>query len=127
MNKEEFVRVMKLQTSDSAVSGTIKTLTRSAGRKPSERLVRMSAWHNQLGMNDQEMLREALKDAAESAVFSFLCILDGVRVIEAGPNQGELELYYVKDGKKTLLNDPHQEELHNLFNALRPPAETAGS
>ena len=118
MNKEEFVRVVKLQTSDSAVSGTIKTLTRPAGHKPSESLARMSAWYK----NDQEMLREALKDAAESAVFGFLCILDGVRVIEAGPNQGELELYFVKDGKKTLLNDPHQEELHALFNALRPPA-----
>lgn len=100
MNKEEFVRVVKLQTSDSAVSGTIKTLTRSAGHKPSERLVRMSAWYNQLGKNDQEMLGEALKDAAESAVFGFLCILDRVRVIEAGPNQGELELYFVRTERK---------------------------
>ncbi len=65
------------------------------------------------------MLRKALRESAEAAVFGFLCILDGVRVMEAGPNQGQLELYYVKGSEKILLNDPRQEELHNLFNALR--------
>lgn len=72
------------------------------------------------------MLREALRESAEAAVFGFLCILDGVRVIESGPNQGELELYLVNGDKRVLLNDPHEEELHNLFNALRLPTQTDG-
>ncbi len=124
MDKQEFVRVVKLQTSDSAVSGTVKNLACPAGRKPAERLVWLSTWYNRLSNKDQEMLREALRESAEAAVFGFLCILDGVRVIESGPNQGELELYLVNGDKRVLLNDPHEEELHNLFNALRLPTQT---
>jgi len=41
------------------------------------------------------MLLEALNDAAERAVFGFLCVLDGVRAIETGSEKGSLEIYYV--------------------------------
>jgi hypothetical protein len=85
MTKEEFVEVVKLQASDSAVSGTIKTLTRPAGRNPAERLVRLSRWYKLLSNCDQEMLGEALREAAETAVFGLLCVLDGVRALETGP------------------------------------------
>jgi len=118
MTSEEFVRVVKLQTSDSAVSGTIKSLTRPAGRKPSKKLLWLSDWYNQLSDKDRAMLRAALGEAAEMAVFEFFCILDGVSSIEDGPNKGELELHFVKSAETTRLNDPRHEELHNLFNAL---------
>jgi hypothetical protein len=123
MTKEEFVEIVKLQTSDSAVSGTIKTLTRPPGRKPSPRLVLLSTWYNQLSAKDQAMLAEALKESAEAAMFGLFCILDGVRSIENGPDKGELEMYLVRAGEKTLLNDPRQEELHNMFNASCGSAE----
>ena len=64
------------------------------------------------------MLKEVLSEAAESAVFGFLCILDGVRVIEDVTDKGTLELYFVKSGEKTQLNDPSREEPHNLFNSV---------
>jgi hypothetical protein len=118
MTSEEFVRVVKLQTSDPAISGTIKSLTRPAGRKPSKKLLWLSDWYNQLSDKDRGMLRAALTEAAEMAIFEFFCILDGVSSIEDGPNKGELQLHFVKSGEKTLLNDPRHEELHNLFNAL---------
>ncbi len=50
------------------------------------------------------MLIEALDDVAEGVIFGVLCVLDGVRAIESGPDKGELELYYVKDGTRVLLN-----------------------
>jgi hypothetical protein len=118
MNSEEFVKAVKLQTSDAAVDGTIKCLKRPPGRKPAERLLRLTDWYNQLPEKDQEMLRIALREAAEMAVFEFLCALDGVSAIENGRNKGELELYFVKSEERTRLNDPNKEELHNLFNAL---------
>jgi hypothetical protein len=65
-----------------------------------------------------EELREALREAAEMAVFEFFCLLDGVSAIEDGTDKGELELCFIKGDKKTRLNDPRQEELHNLFNGL---------
>ena len=62
------------------------------------------------------MFEAALQQAAESAIFGFFCILDGVRSIENATDKGTLELYFVKESERTLLNDPHAEELHNLFN-----------
>jgi hypothetical protein len=127
VTKEDFVKAVKLETSDAAVSGTIKSLTRPPGRKPSERLVLLSSWYNQLSSKDQEMLTEALREAAEMAVFEFFCVLDGVAAVEEGSDKGELELYLVKSEEKTRLNDPRQEELHDLFNALCRPGKIGGA
>ena len=64
------------------------------------------------------MLAEALKDAAEGAIFGLLCVLDGVRVIEDAPDKGGFELYYVKVDKRVLLN-PSGDELHDIFQSMR--------
>ena len=48
MNAEEFVSIVKLQTSDAAAKDTLKVLERPPGRSPSERLLRLSRWYNQL-------------------------------------------------------------------------------
>lgn len=118
MTIEEFVRAVKVQTSDAAVSGTVQCLRCPPGRKPSERLVRLANWYNQLDSKDQEMLTEALKETAEMAVFEFFCVIDGVSVIEDTADKGELELHFRKGEERIRLNDPHEEELHNRFNSL---------
>ncbi len=65
------------------------------------------------------MLIEALDDVAEAVLFGVLCVLDGVREIENEPDNGELELYYVRGGARVLLNDVKQGELHDIFQAMR--------
>ena len=65
-------------------------LSSAPGRKPSERLRMLSNWYNQLAEEDQNMLREALREAAEMAVFEFFCVLDGVSAIEDTPDKGKL-------------------------------------
>ncbi len=118
MTVSEFVGAVKIQTSDAAVEGTIRCLTMPPGRKPSEHLVKLSEWYNQLNGSDQGMLGHAIREAAEMAVFEFFCVLDGVSVIEDTPEKGELELHYTKGTQRVHLNDPHGEELHNLFNGF---------
>lgn len=118
MTSEEFVKAVKVQTSDAAIEGTIRSLKRPPGRKPSEKLLTLSSWFNQLEKKDQDMLREALREAAEMAVFEFFCVLDGVSAIEDTSQKGNLELHFNKNAERRQLNDPQQEELHNLFNAL---------
>jgi hypothetical protein len=59
MNAKEFVAVVKLQTSDAAAKDTLKVPERPPGRTPSERLLRLSRWYNQLPAADQEMLGAA--------------------------------------------------------------------
>jgi hypothetical protein len=118
MTIKDFVKAVKIQTSDAAVAGTVQCLTEPPGRKPTEKLLRLSKWYMQLDGKDQGMLREALREAAEMAIFEFFCVLDGVSVIEDTLNKGELELHFVKGAEHTRLNDPCEEELHNIFNGL---------
>jgi hypothetical protein len=118
MTSEEFVKAVKRQTADAATEGTINALKSPPGRKPKERLLRMSGWYNRLSASDQAALGEVLREAAEMAVFEFFCVLDGVSAIEDTGSKGELELYFEKDGQTVQLNDPRKEELHNLFNSL---------
>ena len=53
--------------------------------------------------------------ALYSIIFGFLCVLDGVRIIEDSEEKGKLLLYYEKNGNRQLLNDPKEEYLHDQF------------
>src|SRR5947209_7768605 len=119
MTIKKFINAVKMQTSDAAVAGTIQSLVSPPGRKARKSLVRLAEWYKELRVEDREMVAEALQEAAEMAVFEFFCLLDGVSVIEDTPDKGELELYFVKHNEeRILLNDPVEDELHNLFNGL---------
>ena len=107
-----------MQTSDAAIHGTIATLKRPPGRKPRERDVHLPNWYNSLSEINRFQVEKALREAAELSIFSFLCILDGVRVIEDGPLKGELKLSYQKEGESVSLNDSTQEFLHDMYNYL---------
>jgi hypothetical protein len=116
MTADEFVDALKTQTSDAAIFGTISNLERPPGRRPTERDVVLSNWYHNLPEDDQRMLKAAITEAAELAVFSFLTILDGVSTIENGPDKGNLYLIYDKESQEILLNDPSREYLHDAFN-----------
>jgi hypothetical protein len=118
MTIEEFVKAVKIQTSDATIKGTLKSLSSPPGRKPRAQDVHLSQWYNRLNSTDRQRLGEALREAAELAVFSFFCVLDGVSVVEATPDKGEVEIYFVKGSERIRLNDPHREELHNVFNGM---------
>lgn len=118
MTRSEFVKALKVQTSDAALFGTKANLVRPPGRKPRERDVRMSEWYRNLPDSDRASVDAAMQEAAELAVFSFLCVLDGVSAIENGPEKGTLMLHYVKRGEDLLLNDPADQFLHDTYNAL---------
>jgi hypothetical protein len=118
MTREEFIQALKVQTSDSAVDGTKRNLERPAGRKPRKADVELSEWYRSLSEADQVRVLQAVQEAAELAVFSFLCVLDGVSAIEDGPDKGELKLYYSKGEQSVLLNDESSDYLHDLYNEL---------
>jgi hypothetical protein len=59
-------------------------------------------------------LNEIIKEAVETSVFGFLCVLDGVRAIETS-DKSNLKLYYEKAGNVVLLNDEDDDYLHDIF------------
>lgn len=115
MNNERFVSVIKLVVRDSAIKGVVDNLEHPPGRRPPAELLRQSEWFKQLDEAERQNVVGIVRDAVNHAVFGFLCVLDGVRIIEDGEDQGELLLIYRKDGD-TLLNDFADVCLHDLYN-----------
>lgn len=115
MTALEFVKAVKGGACVAAVESLIANLTSPPGRRPEEALVELSTWYRQLSSEDKEGLHQALRRAADFAVFGVLAILDGVRVVEAYGTKGEFELYYVKGSDRVLLNDPNSVPLHDLL------------
>ena len=115
MNAEDFVVELKNEML-MLLPGIVSNLLAPPGRKPKELLVRQSEWYNALSEDDKAMVNSLIVEGIESATFHTLCIFDGVSFLEDTPEKGVFELYFVKDGKRTLLNNPEEELLHDIFN-----------
>jgi hypothetical protein len=118
MDREGFVKSIKESVRDSSVSGTVKNLEKPAGRQPDPALARLSAWYTALGASDKRMVRGVIERAVDQAVFGFLAVLDGVRVIEDRSIEGRLELRYTAGSSTVLLNNEDDEYLHDIYNDL---------
>ena len=117
MNTEEFVNGIASDRNFS-IEAVIKSLKKPSGRAPRKKDVVLSQFYHSLTDEQKVHLSNVVKESVDMALFSFLCILDHVGFIEDVGEKTQFELYAVKDGKRTLINDPDKEELHNLFNDL---------
>lgn len=117
MDASEFVQAIRQQVEQPAVDGCLENYRDPPGRRPSESLVQMSDWYESLADEDKSMLERAMRDSADAAIFGFFCVLDGVRGVEDGKEQAELELWHVKQGVRTRINDPKQNMLHDELNS----------
>ena len=118
MTPSAFVDALKSEVRDAAATDTIAQIKTPSGRRPPEAIRKLSEWFNQLSVSDQQAVAEVASMTAHSAVFGFLCVLDGVRVIEDGEQKGELELNYVQAGEASIRLNPNSgDPLHDLLNA----------
>lgn len=118
MDQVNFVQLVKKVVTEDTIKSVEELITNPPGRSPQKRLVDLSNWFKGLSEEDKERLRELIKDSANSAVFGFLCAIDGVRSIDNPGDKGRLLLYYEKNGDRVLLNDPDQDFLHDIYNSL---------
>jgi len=114
MDAQAFVTAIKEVVINESVRSVQENLYHPPGRKPSEVLRTQSEWYNKLNNNDKQILIQIITESIDTAVFGFLCVLDGVRAIENG-EKGKFKLYYEKAGEQTFLNDDHSEMLHDLL------------
>jgi hypothetical protein len=117
MNQEEFIEAIKISVEKSSLKIMETFLTKPLGRNPAKRLINLSNWYNNLSNEDQSMVINTVKESVGACVFQFLCVLDGVKIIENGEDKGRLVLYYQKNNVITELNGPNQEFLHEIYNA----------
>lgn len=114
MNKQEFIAGVK-SNRDSDAKSIELNLIKPPGRNPSKRDIKMSEFYNSLNEDQKNTVMEIVKDSVDAGIWSFLTLLDNVGFIDDAENPPEFELYAIKDGECTLINDPDQEELHVLF------------
>ena len=116
MNSDEFLRVLRQVALDAAVEGTMEVLRAPPGRRPRPELVRASEWFTNLPDESRKMVREIARMSAHSAVFGFLCVIDGVRQVENFSSDWHFELLFARGDEKHLLNPPDGEFLHDILN-----------
>src|SRR5438270_9436914 len=112
MSPQEFVEAIRIVVSDDRGRKIAEMFENPPGRKGAELFKRVSPWYKSLAQEDKELVIEAMQIAVEHATFGVLSVLDGVSAIEPRGPKGELELYFVKDGKRTHLNAT---SLHELY------------
>lgn len=120
MNSKEFVTAIKKVVRDAAIEDCLKLLEQPPGRKPSQQLRHRAEWYKSLNADDREYLTDTISSAVDGAVFGFLCVLDGVRVVEDGKVKGNFELRY-KNGESTILVGEGVEMLHDLYKLAENP------
>jgi hypothetical protein len=114
MKSNEFVEVIDLVIVKATIKAVKQNITTPAGRSPQQKYLTMSAFYNNLSEDQKVSVDLIIKESVESAVFQFLCVLDGVIAIEDA-DKGELKLYYERNSKSNLINDPSI-DLHDLMN-----------
>ena len=114
MNTNKFIEIIDSIVVKSAINIVKKNITAPAGRSPQQKHIIMSSFYNSLNEDQKINVDMIIKESVQSAVFRFLCVLDGVTAIE-GADKGELKLYYERNGESNLINDPGV-DLHDLMN-----------
>src|SRR5438445_10161900 len=105
MTPEEFVAAIERAVLNPAVEETVRQLAEPSGRAPSEGALRLHDWYAKLDEEGKARVAEAVREAARSAVFGFLCVLDGVRPVDDPPHVNLRLSARATDGEETLLNE----------------------
>lgn len=118
MNSQQFVDIVKDIVRDGAIADVLSVTENPPGRKVSQQFKARAEWYRSLPDEHREFVKSIVSDAVDSALFGFLCVLDGVRAVEESSDKGKFELRYLKD-ESVLLNSQDGDMLHDLYNAPR--------
>ena len=108
MDAEDFIDGIHAFVYHGAIDGTLKNLTRPAGRRPREDLANLSAWFNQLTPEDARQVAAVVRLAAGQSIFDMMAVLDGIQFID-----DEHTVLNLDAGSGIRLNERH--DLHELF------------
>ncbi len=119
MDQTTFVELARLHCAKAAADSVIAQLQSPSGRRPPQEKLERSAWYSSLTVDDKRHLKAMVEEAAIASLFGVLCVLDGARSIEDGPDRGHLVLSYCKDLQVTTLassaTDMPVDFLHELL------------
>jgi hypothetical protein len=116
MEAREFVDALKRHCRDAAVSDCLQSYQAPPGRSPPPALVQQAAWFNRLAADDQACVAAAMRDAADATLFGVLCVLDGVRSVEAHGEKSGFALSATRSGVLATIA-PGPVMLHDILRA----------
>lgn len=119
MNQEEFVELIKKYVAKAGANDVIGNLIAPVGRKPSDKLLKMSNFYNAMDSASKKIIDEIVHEAIDTGIFGFLCLIDGVRSVNMNGEQNHLKLTFINDntGEEIILNNPKEDFLHDIYNA----------
>lgn len=87
------------------------------GRNPRSDVLSLSAWFRELSEEEKSRVVALMDDAARTSVFGLFCILDGVRKIGGGYEDGQFELSWISDetGERKLVSSATSDYFHDVF------------
>ncbi len=104
MTPTEFVDLVRSSVQDEAVKGSISLVEKPPGRRPDADLVALSSWYNALDAAGKAMARRLCSLTARGAVFGFLTLLDGSRIVRlSDDDDAHFELRFVDQAESTQL------------------------
>ncbi|GGH38989.1 hypothetical protein [Microbacterium album] len=115
---ERFVDAIYAAVFAPAVDQVMATLQEPPGRERHPRLVELHRWFASRGAHDRLMLRAALRECADSAVFGLLAVLDGARPISDGFQHEPRLLITDGDHETQIAPEGDDGDLHGIFRSL---------
>lgn len=108
IDTEFFVRALKSECRDAAVTDCIANFRSPPGRTPRPELVQIAKWFIGLSDSERTMVESAMAEAADATLFGVLCVLDGVRAIKAEEEKAEYVISAVRAGETTQISPPRR-------------------
>jgi len=107
MTSQEFVDFVRTRAAESAATSILENAETPPGDPPFVQWCEINRWYKQLDAQSMEKLRFLINEATKGAIFGFLCILDGVRVVsseQVPPINGEFVLEFRTKENSNRLN-----------------------
>jgi len=119
MDQEQFVNAVKEVVRDSSIDEVVQNLEKPAGRNPDRKLVDLSSWYHNLDVDQKSHLKGVIQLAVDHSIFGLFCVLDGVRPVVQPLDKVDIvfRLSVIEGEKESLLNDPADNYLHDIYNA----------
>ena len=114
MQPVDFVHGLTTECRDAAVADCVATFESPPGRRPAQSLVELSRWFLDLQPTDRDLVIRAMHEAADATLFGVLCVLDGVRTIEAHTAKSEFTVTAMRDGAVSVIS-PNDGFLHDIY------------
>jgi hypothetical protein len=121
MTKQEVVEAIAQTNMVHLPQSVREELSEPGGRKPWPVQMRLSKWYNKLSPKDRERVHELIRDVAMCATFNVMSLLDGNWRIDEFEEPGTLRLTISDGTTEYWLNNPDEEDLHDIFQGLCPP------